>query len=259
MDSRYKAWLVIKRYEQKEGIETNVQDVTAFLNPNIKRHNIQMAAPPGIDWLEPNKSTGNMLLLQKALYGRKPAPRLWYGDIGGFLQYIGFRDQGSSSGCNRGELQFTGHETSETPLDPRRDQVNTCCEDKTANRKEYLSMVGSLMYTALGSQPDITFSVTALSRYNVQPRDARDGYKESASISKDYFGISNSLSAASLLTSSQRVLTKKSTPCVITSGKLTSSQYTHHHYQIYRLGLAREPYNSEIGQRMCVRSRIHQC
>jgi hypothetical protein len=30
-------------------------------------------------------------------------------------------------------------------------------------------MVGSLMYAALGSRPDIAFSVTAVSRYNVQP------------------------------------------------------------------------------------------
>jgi hypothetical protein len=49
------------------------------------------------------------------------------------------------------------------------DLANTNCEDKTANRKEYLSIVGSLMYAALGSRPDIAFSVTALSRYNVQP------------------------------------------------------------------------------------------
>jgi len=38
-----------------------------------------------------------------------------------------------------------------------------------ARRKEYLSMVGSLMYVAIGSRPDIAFSITALSRYNVQP------------------------------------------------------------------------------------------
>jgi hypothetical protein len=30
-------------------------------------------------------------------------------------------------------------------------------------------MVGSLMYAALGSRPDIALSVTALSRHNVQP------------------------------------------------------------------------------------------
>jgi len=28
-----------------------------------------------------------------------------------------------------------------SPLDPQTDQANTCCEDKPANRKEYLSMV----------------------------------------------------------------------------------------------------------------------
>ena len=56
-----------------------------------------------------------------------------------------------------------------SPLDPQTDLANTHCEDKPANHKEYLSMVGSLMYAALRSRPDITFSVTALSRYNIQP------------------------------------------------------------------------------------------
>jgi len=49
------------------------------------------------------------------------------------------------------------------------DLANTNCEEKTANRKEYLSNVGSLMYAALGTRPNIAFSVTALSRYNVEP------------------------------------------------------------------------------------------
>ena len=56
-----------------------------------------------------------------------------------------------------------------SPLDPQTDLANTQCEDKPANRKEYLSMVGSLMYAAVGSRTDIAFSVTALSRYNIQP------------------------------------------------------------------------------------------
>jgi len=55
------------------------------------------------------------------------------------------------------------------PLDRQTDLANTHCEDKPANRKEYLSMVGSLMYAALRSRSDIAFSVTALSQYNVQP------------------------------------------------------------------------------------------
>jgi len=56
-----------------------------------------------------------------------------------------------------------------SPLDPQTDLANTHCEDKTANRKEYLSMVGSLMYAVLGSRPDIAFSITSLSQYIVQP------------------------------------------------------------------------------------------
>jgi len=50
------------------------------------------------------------------------------------------------------------------PLDDQVDLANTNCEDKTANREEYLSIVSSLMYVALGSRPDIAFSITALSR-----------------------------------------------------------------------------------------------
>jgi len=56
-----------------------------------------------------------------------------------------------------------------TPMDPQVDLTNTCCEDKPADRKQYLSIVGSLMYAALGSRPDIAFSVTALSRFNIEP------------------------------------------------------------------------------------------
>jgi hypothetical protein len=267
--TRYKARLVIKGYEQKEGIDydetyapvskmatfrmllalaaqygwdvDHMDVVTAFLNPKIDRDNILMALPLGIDWLDPsNTSTGNTLILRKALYGLKQAPRLWYEDIDGFLQSIGFRqsaedpnlylqpgvllilyvddlliahngiegkghrikqllqtkykmcdlgaakrflgieierdEDGGYSICQRGYINtivkrfgLLDAKPAKTPLDPHTDLANTCCEDKTANRKEYLSMVGSLMYAALGSRPDIAFSVTALSRYNVQP------------------------------------------------------------------------------------------
>jgi len=59
--------------------------------------------------------------------------------------------------------------SAKTPLDHQVDLANTNCEDKTANRKEYLTIVSLLMYAALGTKPDIAFSVTALSRYNVEP------------------------------------------------------------------------------------------
>jgi len=42
--------------------------------------------------------------------------------------------------------------------------------DNAASQKEYMSIIGSLMYTALGTRPDITFAVTKLSQYNHDPR-----------------------------------------------------------------------------------------
>jgi len=241
--------------------------VTAFLNLKIDRDNIYMEMPLGIDWLAPTGSAstgsasngsaltgsastgststgsslnGSTLILRKALYGLKQAPRLWYEDIDGYLQSIGFRQSAEDPNlylqpgillvlyvddlliahngiegrgrqikellqkkykmCDLGAAKrFLGIEIERTkdggfgicqrdyintiiqrfglmdakpaksPLDPQTDLANTCCEDKPANGKEYLSMVGSLMYAALGSRLDIAFSVTALSRYNVQP------------------------------------------------------------------------------------------
>jgi len=198
--------------------------------------------PLGIDWLASSGSvpSGSALILQKALYRLKQAPRLWYKDIDEYLQSIGFRQSaedpnlylqqgvllvlyvdnlliahngaegrghrikqllqkkykmcdlgaakrflgieiertkdGGFSICQRGYIntiirrfRLMDAKLTKSPLDPQTDLANTHCEDKPANHKEYLSMVGSLMYAALRSRPDITFSVTALSRYNVQP------------------------------------------------------------------------------------------
>jgi hypothetical protein len=56
-----------------------------------------------------------------------------------------------------------------TPMDPNVDLNNLNCEDKAVDSKHYLSIVGSLMYAALGTRPDIAFAVTALSRHNASP------------------------------------------------------------------------------------------
>ena len=42
--------------------------------------------------------------------------------------------------------------------------------DGPADQKDYLAIVGSLMYAALGTRPDISYAVGLLSRYNSDPR-----------------------------------------------------------------------------------------
>ena len=56
-----------------------------------------------------------------------------------------------------------------SPMDPHVMLDNEVCKDNPADRMLYLSIVGSLMFAAFGTRPDIAFSFTALSRYNVQP------------------------------------------------------------------------------------------
>ena len=53
-----------------------------------------------------------------------------------------------------------------SPMDPNVRLDNTSCEDKQVDKNLYLSIVGSLMYAALATRPDISFCVTTLSRYN---------------------------------------------------------------------------------------------
>ena len=59
--------------------------------------------------------------------------------------------------------------TASIPRDLNIDLDNGKCEDKLADKQVYLSIVGSLVYVALGNRPGIAYAVSALSRYNQEP------------------------------------------------------------------------------------------
>ena len=58
---------------------------------------------------------------------------------------------------------------SSIPIDLNINLDNKRCEDKAIDKHTYLSMIGSLMYAALGTRLDIAYAVTVLSRYNQEP------------------------------------------------------------------------------------------
>jgi hypothetical protein len=111
--TRYKAWLVIKGYEQTDFSETyapvgklstfwylislierygwnmdHLDVVTAFLNPEIDDDDIYTTLPE--EWPEGLNAPKIIVRLRTALYGLKQAPQLSHDDINAFLLSLGF-------------------------------------------------------------------------------------------------------------------------------------------------------------------------
>lgn len=66
---------------------------------------------------------------------------------------------------------MTDYKTVTTPLDPHVKLMKTPGNVDTSNMtdKPYQALIGSLMYAALGTCPDISYAVQTLSQYNSCP------------------------------------------------------------------------------------------
>jgi len=56
-----------------------------------------------------------------------------------------------------------------TPMESQRRKVAPKDNDKLIDQREYQSLVGSLMYVAVGTRPDLAFAISVLSKYNSKP------------------------------------------------------------------------------------------
>jgi hypothetical protein len=101
-------------------------------------------------------------------------------DLGEARRFLGLEIGRTANGITLGQedyintivrrFQLQNARDAVSPMDPHVDLDNPNCEDKqTKDQTLYQSMVGSLMYAALGTRPDISFCVAILSKYSAQP------------------------------------------------------------------------------------------
>ncbi|CAI7857256.1 unnamed protein product [Closterium sp. NIES-53] len=199
---RYKSRLVAKGYQQKEKVDykelfapvvkpttlrtllagaaikgwvVKQMDVTtAFLN-GVLEEEIFMAQPEGFD-----DGSGRVLKLKKALYGLKQAPRQWYlkckalGDVSFYLgphierevekrcMWVHQRKYLEALAANFGQSE--GHVARPFPSGfncvkgPEEESVGE------EERRRFHSLVGSLMFAAVNTRPDVAFATGQLAR-----------------------------------------------------------------------------------------------
>ncbi|CAI7789030.1 unnamed protein product [Closterium sp. NIES-54] len=197
---RYKSRLVAKGYQQKEKVDykelfapvvkpttlrtllagaaikgwvVKQMDVTtAFLN-GVLEEEIFMAQPEGFD-----DGSGRVLRLKKALHGLRQAPRQWYLKLRGVLEEIGFTPSTADHSLfmlGEGEQRSfmvvyvddilifspSSDHLKEVMLKLQGPEEESVGEEE---RRRFHSLVGSLMYAAVNTRPDIAFATGQLAR-----------------------------------------------------------------------------------------------
>ncbi|CAI7927685.1 unnamed protein product, partial [Closterium sp. NIES-54] len=144
---------------------------TAFLNGVLEEY-IFMAQPEGFD-----DGSGRVLKLKKAFYGLNQAPRQWYLKLRGVLEEIGFTPSTADHSLfmlGEGEqrsfmvvyvddiLIFSPSSdlVKEVMLKLARQCVKGPEEESVGEeeRHRFHSLVGSLMYAAVNTRPDVAFA-----------------------------------------------------------------------------------------------------
>ncbi|CAI7922519.1 unnamed protein product, partial [Closterium sp. NIES-53] len=158
---------------------------TAFLN-GILEEEIFMVHPEGFD-----DGSGRVLKLKKALYGLKQAPRQWYLKLRGVLEEMGFTPSSADHSLfmlDEGEQRsfMVVYVDDILIFSPSSDFVKElmlklqdklkckalgdCVKgpeeesDGEEERRRFHSLVGSLMYAAVNTRPDVAFATEQLAR-----------------------------------------------------------------------------------------------
>ncbi|CAI7920567.1 unnamed protein product [Closterium sp. NIES-53] len=169
-----------------KGWVVKLMDVTtAFLN-GVLEDEIFMAQPEGFD-----DGSGRVLRLKKALYGLKQAPRQWFLKLRGVLEEIGFTPSSAHHSLfilGEGEQRsfMVVYVDDILIFSPSSDLVKEVMlklqdkfkckalgdcvkgpEEESVGEEErcrFHSLVGSLMYAAVNTRPDVAFATGQLAR-----------------------------------------------------------------------------------------------
>ncbi|CAI7784268.1 unnamed protein product [Closterium sp. NIES-53] len=148
---------------------------TAFLN-GILEEDVYMTQPPGYE-----DGTGRVCKLKKSIYGLKQAPRCWYQKLAAVLEEMGFRTSSYDESLFlekfikelREKYGIENERKVATPL-PAEFKHLKAAEDEGVEAEEqqqFQSLVGSLLYAAVHTRPDISFSVGQLARVVENPSE----------------------------------------------------------------------------------------